>query len=71
MTEAHCHRYRIPSDADPENPHPVCLPWNDEETIFSLQIDAGLRFPYYQDLVEMLQRYSVSPTQLSLNTIHT
>lgn len=53
MSYAHCPRYLNPCDADLENPHLVCLPQDGVETISPLQIDAGLRFPYYPDLVDM------------------
>lgn len=36
-----------------------------------LQIDAGLRFSYYTDLVEMCRHYNVSPNKLSPNAIRT
>lgn len=38
-------------------------------TIFSCQIDAGLRFPYGAALVELCQHFQITPTQLSPNVI--
>lgn len=71
MRDTYWPRYPIPSEVDPENPCPVCLPWVGEETIFPLQIYAGLWFPYYPKLVEMYQYCHMSPTHLSPNVILT
>lgn len=70
MSDAHYPRYPMPMDADPENPRSVCLPQVVKETIFMLQINVGLRFPYCSDLVEMCS-HCISPTQLSPNAIRT
>lgn len=69
MDESYCPTFLIPDESDPENPHPVRLPQPDEETIFPLQINVGLRFPYCSDLVEMCKYYAISPAQLSPNTL--
>lgn len=69
MSDAHCPRFPIPDVADPENQCPVSLPPSREEAIFLFQIDAGLRFPYCLDLVEMCHHCRVSPTQITPNVV--
>lgn len=48
LSDAYSPRFFILDESDPENPRPICLAGPHEETIFNLQIDAGLRFLYAQ-----------------------
>lgn len=49
----------------------MCFLREGKKVIFPLEIDVGLQFPYYPDLVEIYFHYCISYTQLSPNVIHT
>lgn len=71
MSDTHCLCYPISSDADSKIVVWYVSPQVCEETIFPRQIDRGLHFPYFPDLVEMCFHYGILPTQLSPNSTRT